>query len=434
MGVRLSERSTGDFVTLFIGNAVSSRGRIAAVMLCVLMLACPLLMSSPADAADQRPSASASSKRVLTAKPAGTHAIARKPVRSGKTPAAAAKERAAKAKDRAAQTKKATHAAHRPAASRAAAHRAAVARAQHGAVVRQAALARAAKAKAAAVAKAAARAKAAAVAKAAAQAKAAAAKAAAEAKAAHKAAESQGPTQLAPGGSSTGRLPISQDSTGRSLESGRSAFERGLAGAAQFAGLRWPGQGSSLLPSPGKLADRLAAAEAAARLRAEAEAQAAAAARAAAEAARKIQGLLPTQPTPSTGPKPSQNPTPPVVPAQPAQPTQPVTGGQGGPSQAAGGQAAPGSATGPAATPPARSASRAPSSTPAPPKRSRPIAGKPQQVVLAIPKRIGEATLSVGLLPLVLLIVVALIAAGLVIVGTRRPGSLASKASDRPEA
>jgi hypothetical protein len=55
-------------------------------------------------------------------------------------------------------------------------------------------------------------------------------------------------------------------------------------------------------------------------------------------------------------------------------------------------------------------------------------------VVLAIPKRIfTQASLSVGLVPLVLLIVVALMAAGLVIVGTRRSGSLTSKAPDQPE-
>jgi hypothetical protein len=42
-------------------------------------------------------------------------------------------------------------------------------------------------------------------------------------------------------------------------------------------------------------------------------------------------------------------------------------------------------------------------------------------VVLAIPKRIGQAAgLSVGMVPLVLLVVAVLIALGLVIVGTRR--------------
>lgn len=51
--------------------------------------------------------------------------------------------------------------------------------------------------------------------------------------------------------------------------------------------------------------------------------------------------------------------------------------------------------------------------------------------MLAIPKRIFQAELSVGMVPLVLLIVVALIAAGLVIVGTRRPTSLTEKAPDK---
>jgi cell division protein FtsL len=41
-------------------------------------------------------------------------------------------------------------------------------------------------------------------------------------------------------------------------------------------------------------------------------------------------------------------------------------------------------------------------------------------VVLAIPKRIAQASLSVGMVPLVLLIVVGLIALCLVILGTRR--------------
>jgi hypothetical protein len=41
-------------------------------------------------------------------------------------------------------------------------------------------------------------------------------------------------------------------------------------------------------------------------------------------------------------------------------------------------------------------------------------------VVLAIPGRIAQAGLSVGMVPLVLLAVAVLIALGLVVVGTRR--------------
>ncbi|HEX8093300.1 hypothetical protein [Jatrophihabitans sp.] len=41
-------------------------------------------------------------------------------------------------------------------------------------------------------------------------------------------------------------------------------------------------------------------------------------------------------------------------------------------------------------------------------------------MVLAIPKRIAQAGLSVGMVPLVLLVVAVLLALGLVILGTRR--------------
>ncbi|HEV2888455.1 MAG TPA: hypothetical protein VGX49_16210, partial [Jatrophihabitans sp.] len=87
------------------------------------------------------------------------------------------------------------------------------------------------------------------------------------------------------------------------------------------------------------------------------------------------------------------------------------------------GAAQPAGPGGGAATSPPRSTPQAPSK-PAPGRQSTPDPSTPGKAVLTLPKRIiTQAGLSVGSVPLVLLILVILIGLGLVIVGTRRRAS-----------